>query len=1094
MFCTNVLIGQNTSIIQHKTRVSIDSDTIQGGTIPINGIVDLSEYAVIEGDTTVYQIIGGDGFLNADLSPSLGIFKLPEQIMSFYLRQTMTWSMTNKHFSNGIKYYQFTIGESDIDLYHPSDLEGLKKFLLQDGFDNKKNYEYLGLTEAEMQSYDAEAIAKLNISWSATIPARVQSIDILSQWHSKNISGIFDASYFPLLEHLYLANTHLKGLKVEHNDRLKSLNITHTDVTFSTIPLPSDLNLDYEYSFRALLDTTNLYNIGHIFDFSSQYMIEGVKTDFTWIKYQYLGADPLPVQMIELGNGKFQIPIECLGYHLELIMTNRNFPDSFNKDTLSTIVKTYWHIKADTNLFEKADTDILRNFLMQKIGNTYNYEYFTDDFANRGLDLEKMERWDGDVISSIRGITWTNTVPIQIKKIEWNDLDLGGVFDAIGLKELESLNLANNQLTGIKIDNPKLTELIINNNRLTLLDLPLKNNLKTYMYAPQATIEAGDIPLNHLIDMSKYSVINGINTNFHTTNNAQLNPFSVNPGVFKLPEQVGYSYLGDQTWSMTNATFPDLLQLYHFTVIDADMNNYDSSDLEGLKKFLLQDGLNNKKNYEYFDLDQEDMDRWDAHTIAELAIGWSGTTPARVQKIDYFSDWHKRNITGIFDASYFPMLEELYLVGTYVNGLKVEKNDSLKKVDLSGTNVLFSTIPQSVGLAKSYKYEQLRTLVDDKEYKVGDVVDYSSEYSINGVKTKFEWSDDGGETYNVKMIDLGEGKFEIPLQMAGKKLLCRMTNRSFEGVEIKTSIQNIAELTLREYKTEDVEKLKAFLLQKSFDRYNYSYLRLTANDMNNWDANVIQQLSDITWTNTYPMEIKIIDWHDKGFEGELDLLGLNSLEKLYCSYNNLSAVRVNSGKLTTLEINNNSIRFSDLPFLNIKDYRYTNQTIIEPDPKSVNQIIDLSSEYSINDSISTYIWKSDNTTVYPINIGNGKFVAGNILAGKTLQCEVRNSLFPQLVLHYEVYIDDTTTGIEDNNKINSVYIVRNTLYVNENLEVINTTLLTGKGYLYTLRGQQLVSFKIEDRYTTIPINSKGVYILNILMSDKTFKKYKIIVR
>ena len=71
-----------------------------------------------------------------------------------------------------------------------------------------------------------------------------------------------------------------------------------------------------------------------------------------------------------------------------------------------------------------------------------------------------------------------------------------------------------------------------------------------------------------------------------------------------------------------------------------------------------------------------------------------------------------------------------------------------------------------------------------------------------------------------------------------------------------------------------------------------------------------------------------------------------------------------------------------------------NYTVTEGD------LIDLSSEYTVHENTTTYVWKDqEGNTVEPTEATQGRFAFDNSHAGKTYHCEMKNATYPDMTLN-----------------------------------------------------------------------------------------------
>ena len=157
-------------------------------------------------------------------------------------------------------------------------------------------------------------------------------------------------------------------------------------------------------------------------------------------------------------------------------------------------------------------------------------------------------------------------------------------------------------------------------------------------------------------------------------------------------------------------------------------------------------------------------------------------------------------------------------------------------------------------------------------------------------------------------------------------------------------------------------------------------------------------LKDLMLENNYWQNDKI---------STLDLTHNTELRILNLAGNNLTEIDLSQNiNLQALNLSTNNFKFSTLPLPSTFAYEYSPQREIQGGNIPANWIIDLSSEYDINGSITTYEWHEivGGPALSLYDLGGGKFIAGTEHEGKWLVCHMRNNLFPELQLNYYVTI------------------------------------------------------------------------------------------
>lgn len=167
---------------------------------------------------------------------------------------------------------------------------------------------------------------------------------------------------------------------------------------------------------------------------------------------------------------------------------------------------------------------------------------------------------------------------------------------------------------------------------------------------------------------------------------------------------------------------------------------------------------------------------------------------------------------------------------------------------------------------------------------------------------------------------------------------------------------------------------------------------------------------DIFW-NSY---LEVLDCRNNKLK-HIDFSQNFNLQYIDCSKNQLTYFNPPSGSdLMFVDISENNLKFSVLPDLNIASYSFAPQNPIVVGSLPANETIDLSSEYVIYGSTTSYKWYKENGVhVNVIDSSGGKFVPGDELAGEKLICRMTNEYFPQLTLEYKVNVTDPVYFIYD---------------------------------------------------------------------------------
>ena len=212
--------------------------------------------------------------------------------------------------------------------------------------------------------------------------------------------------------------------------------------------------------------------------------------------------------------------------------------------------------------------------------------------------------------------------------------------------------------------------------------------------------------------------------------------------------------------------------------------------------------------------------------------------------------------------------------------------------------------------------------------------------------------------------------------------------------------------------------------------------------------------------------------------------GCNNLTTLSCRYNSLTSLDISVlPALSTLSCSFNYFTLLTLPpnIPPLTSYTYAPQSNIPLVCKYDD--VDLSEIYSIDGSMTTYIWRNRNTIVSPSESNEGRFVFSESYIDDSLTCLVRNLIFPLLWIQYNVKF----TGYDDSGNSNPV-MEGFTVYAGE--QAINVTAAAPATIrIYSLQGALQAKKTVHAGHTRIPIE-RGIYVA--VVNDA--KCYKLIVR
>ncbi|TWP23167.1 T9SS type A sorting domain-containing protein [Apibacter muscae] len=425
------------------------------------------------------------------------------------------------------------------------------------------------------------------------------------------------------------------------------------------------------------------------------------------------------------------------------------------------------------------------------------------------------------------------------------------------------------------------------------------------------------------------------------------------------------------------------------------------------------------------------------------------------------------NTLTSLDLSKNTKLESLDALNGLLKSIDFSNNPVLNWYILSGNQLRFSTI-KPFGV-----WPGDQAITKGKTVSCSDIIDLSSEYKFNNSITSYTWYDKI-DPYNpivVYLLDMGNGKFVAGEANKGKTLICKMTNAAFPGFtaqyEVRISNQGgeLPSLPVSQYKEEDKDGLRNFLRQEGYSStgnkvYNFEIAGLATSDTLTWNGSEewLNKLSNISISfSGINKRITGLVINSKSvslgeFSGILNCNNFTELISLKINNNKIKGLNVknnakleelsavngllefidlsSNSQLSKLILSNNKLRFSTI-LLGSKPANFITtlapQAVIEGEAVDYSDEIDISTEYNINGSISTYIWYDDlGNTISVSSLGNGKFVAGKANKGKNLICKITNTAFPNLTLEYAVKINETdelpsegVSSLIDHLKLNS---------------------------------------------------------------------------
>ncbi len=135
------------------------------------------------------------------------------------------------------------------------------------------------------------------------------------------------------------------------------------------------------------------------------------------------------------------------------------------------------------------------------------------------------------------------------------------------------------------------------------------------------------------------------------------------------------------------------------------------------------------------------------------------------------------------DVSKNTALTELSCHFNQLTSLDVTKNTALKELGCYGNQLKFSTLPLPQGTYTTYSYAPQDT-IKGGDKRITDLIDLSSEYTIAGNMTIYNWYEGSTQILSNKYINTN-GKFLFTdASLTGKTLTCEMTNAKFPNLTL----------------------------------------------------------------------------------------------------------------------------------------------------------------------------------------------------------------------------------------------------------------------------------------------------------------------
>lgn len=269
-----------------------------------------------------------------------------------------------------------------------------------------------------------------------------------------------DVSSLTSLSTLNCGNNQLSSLDVSGLTNISYMETEDNKIPFSHLPLPNSSFTSYLYSPQNKVFEAKKITVGQEIDYSTEALIDGATTVFTWYKdgTEIAGTDQ---------TGKYT-PIEAGDYYCK--MTNAKFPGL-------TLISNTVTVMVSTPEFDPNDILVLKAIRDKAPVNSPLKTLWTDE----------------SLIGSWAGVTWDDSSPKKTLKLVFPEYANLTNLDVTGLNNLQYLECLNNQLVSLKVSGlAKLEELYCAYNKLTSLNLSNLINLKI-LYCAENLITSLDI-------------------------------------------------------------------------------------------------------------------------------------------------------------------------------------------------------------------------------------------------------------------------------------------------------------------------------------------------------------------------------------------------------------------------------------------------------------------------------------------------------------------------------------------------------------------------------------------------------------------------
>lgn len=540
--------------------------------------------------------------------------------------------------------------------------------------------------------------------------------------------------------------------------------------------------------------------------------------------------------------------------------------------------------------------------------------------------------------------------------------------------------------------------------------------------------------------------------------------------------------------SVTMLAKDPVLEKRHYLVSNFDVSKisvYDPRDVLGILNFLMQySEEDNKWNYEQLGLTWKDMvDAINGKPHSILLkffnrFGWEDKNGIKVLTFLDLSNYRHligTKFYGEFDGKYFRNLKELSINSTQLTSIDLSKNLKLTRLVFKENYSASLDVSKNINLKfLDCSENSLNNLDLSKNVKLVDL------YCSNNQLTTLDLS---------KNVELEQ------LQCSNNQLTSLDLSNNFKLNGLNCTENKLNTLDVSNNKLEFLYCYKNELTTLNVSNaINLKRLDCSENKLTNLDVSNNTELSELDCSLN-----KLTS---------LNLSKNAKLNFLFCMNNQLSSLDITANKLFILVAYDNQFKISTLKgdYAKVAIVAFNPQSTLQGGTKGYLDILDLSSEYNIRGKKTTYVWYDKATKKeVKVNGSRGKFYANRKNAGKTLICEMKNDLIPDLNLRYEVTIANSARFVENNTNAFAIEEIKSEnpsknwaesvlIYPNPVVDIVKITspFKTLSIDVYNYSGKLVKTFpSLKNNEINVQDLAPGIYIVT-LTTDQGIVTKKII--